>query len=289
MSMTNASSYVAFGTRGVAKLLETIDPSAPPADLAKTLATLNSLLSSQENKMQALANDGKVMSVLTGLLANASSDVRCQSALAIASLTLVMQGRIAAADASTVAALSGPLSDDVVADVRAACASAVESLTSSRDGCSVVTAAPSIAAKLTVALDDLHKPVVKAASVALSNLLRLDLGVAEALTAGVVSKLAHLITQIETTDFDARLLQTCLQALWNLANTPEGKQQAIHVSRPRSRCSVRVRLCFVHSAYCVPSAFHPAAQLWSAAGAHRRACSRRSWSSCKKARPACAA
>ena len=72
--------------------------------------------------MQALANDGAVIPVLTGLIASEEAAVRREAALAIASLTLVYQGRIAAADAATVAALAGPLRADEDADVRAACA-----------------------------------------------------------------------------------------------------------------------------------------------------------------------
>jgi len=108
--------------------------------------------------------------------------------------------------------------------VRVACAAALESLTSSRDGCSVVMAADAIVSKLTMALDDAHEPVVKPSIAALANMLRLDLGVDEALGAGVVAKLAKLISPEQR---DAPLLETSLQALWNLANTPNGKAAAI--------------------------------------------------------------
>jgi len=150
--------------------------------------------------------------------------VREQAALAIASLTLVYQGRIAAADAETVAALSGPLREDAEQGVRAACAAALESLTSSRDGCSVVIAADGIVSKLTAALDDAHEPVVKPSIAALANMLRLDLGVDEALGANVVAKLARLV---DPSQRDVSMLETSLQALWNLANTPNGKAAAI--------------------------------------------------------------
>ena len=103
--------------------------------------------------MEALANDGAVVPVLTRLLSSSEAVVRKEAALAIASLSLVYQGRMAADDAKTVAALSGPLREDEDADVRAACAKALESLTSSRDGCSVVMGAEYIVARLTTALD----------------------------------------------------------------------------------------------------------------------------------------
>jgi len=131
--MLAPSLHVAYGPRGVEKLCASLSPTA--SGVAANLATLNGLLSNQESKMQALANDGAVVGVLTQLLASTEAEVREQAALAIASLTLVYQGRIAAADAETVAALSGPLREDAEQGVRAACAAALESLTSTRDGC----------------------------------------------------------------------------------------------------------------------------------------------------------
>ena len=214
--------HVAYGPRGVKKLCASLSDGSE--GLASNLLTLNGLLSNQETKMEALQNDGVVVTVLTNLLASTEAEVRRQAALAIASLTLVYQGRIAAADALTVAALCGPLREDRDDEVRAACASALESLTSSRDGCSVVMDADAIVSKLTEALDDAHAPVLPPTIAALANMLRLDLGVDEALGAGVVEKLAKLV---DPSQRDAKLLETSLQALWNLANTPNGKTAAI--------------------------------------------------------------
>ena len=214
--------FTAYGPRGIEKLCASLSDGTE--GIAANLATLNGLLSNQESKMQALANDGAVVPVLTGLLSSSETEVRKQAGLAIASLTLVYQGRLAAADAATVAALAGPLRDDADAAVRAACASALESLTSSRDGCSVVIAADAIVSKLTMALDDVGEGVVGPSIAALSNMLRLDLGVEEALGAGIVAKLAKLVAPSQR---DAKLLETSLQALWNLANTPDGKSAAI--------------------------------------------------------------
>lgn len=221
--MLNASLFVAYGPRGVAKLAASLS-TAPEAEVGQSLATLNGLLSNQESKMEALSNDGAVVPVLTGLLASTSAQVRQQAALAIASLTLVYQGRLAADDAMTAAALAGPLREDADDDVREACAKALASLTSSRDGCSVVMGAESIVSKLTNALDDSHTPVVEPAILALSNMLRLDLGVDEALSQGVVTKLAKLVDPAMP---NVATLETSLQALWNLCNTPDGKAQAI--------------------------------------------------------------
>lgn len=217
--------HIAYGPRGVAKLCASLsDASSDAATIGSSLATLNALLSNQESKLEALANDGAVLPVLTALLSSTDAEVRRQSALAIASLTLVYQGRIAAADALTVAALSGPLREDRDANVRAACAKALESLTSSRDGCSVVMGAEAIVSKLTNALDDEYAPVVAPTTAALANMMRLDLGVDEALGAGVVDKLAKLVSPDQR---DAVLLETGLQTLWNLSQDPSGKAAAI--------------------------------------------------------------
>ena len=90
---------IAYGPRGVAKLVQSLSEPSEAADLALNLTTLNGLLSSQENKMLALANDGAVLPVLTGLLSSAEADIRRQAGLAISSLSLVYQGRLAAAEA----------------------------------------------------------------------------------------------------------------------------------------------------------------------------------------------
>ena len=70
-----------------------------------------------------------------------------------------------------------------------------QSLTSSRDGCSVSVAADAIVSELTMALDDVGEGVVGPSIAALSNMLRLDLGVEEALGAGIVAKLAKLVAR----------------------------------------------------------------------------------------------
>lgn len=223
--MVVASPHVAFGSRGVAKLVESLSQPKEIANLAVNLATLNSQLSNQESKMQALANDGAVLAVLTKLLESPDADVREQTALAISSLTLVFQGRLAATDSGALAALGTALAD-ANASVRAASAKALESVSMSRDGCSAMAApaSGSLVRKLTAALDDAHKPVVVGSIAALANLLRLDLGVDEALAAKIVPKLAKLV---DPSQRDRKLLETGLQALWNLSNAPQGKQGSI--------------------------------------------------------------
>ena len=216
---------IAYGPRGVAKLVQSLSEPSEAADLALNLTTLNGLLSSQENKMLALANDGAVLPVLTGLLSSAEADIRRQAGLAISSLSLVYQGRLAAAEAGTVAALVAGIGDGD-ATVREACTSALQSLSTSRDGCSQIARDGSngLVTKLTHAQNDQHKPVVSASTATLANLLRLDLGVEEALSADVTTNLGKLIDPKQR---DTALLESSLQALWNLANTPAGKAAAI--------------------------------------------------------------
>ena len=64
---------------------------------------------------------GAVLAVLTKLLESPDADVREQTALAISSLTLVFQGRLAATDSGALAALGTALAD-ANASVRAASA-----------------------------------------------------------------------------------------------------------------------------------------------------------------------
>ena len=163
---------VAFGARAVPRLIEALSKPEEAAALADNLTTLNGLLSNQESKLEALRNDGAVMHVLTKLLPSEEEAVSTQAGLAIASLTLVLQGRMAAADARTVPALGVGLGA-AKAPVRSACAKALESMSNSRDGCSEVMTAEGIVANLTRALRDADTSVVTHSIVALANLLRL--------------------------------------------------------------------------------------------------------------------
>eukprot|EP00966_Prymnesium_polylepis_P130440 3016980-Prymnesium_polylepis.1 len=142
--MAATMSWIAFGDRGVAKLIEAISvPGAgaePKARETRTaLATLSSLLSNQEQKMLCLAKDGAVVPVLTSLLTSTDHEVRRQSALILGSLALVFQGRMAISNANSVTALITVLGKpDPEAGVREAAAAAMLSLSESRDGCSAL-------------------------------------------------------------------------------------------------------------------------------------------------------
>ncbi len=225
MPHLNPALFTAYGDRGVAKLVDALSDPNESASLGQNLATLNGLLSNQESKSQALANDGRVVPVLTKLLANEELEVRYQAGLTLGSLTMLFQGRLAAAEAGTVAALSKGLLDEAH-DMRISCSSALLALSGSRDGCSIIMQTEGIVGGLTFALDDDHAPVVVNSLGALANLMRLDLGVAEAIGAGLVKRLASLLDPALERERKAPL-DLALQTLWNLANTPEGKSSAI--------------------------------------------------------------
>ena len=119
---------IAYGTRGVDKLIETLEEK-DAATQRSTLTTLNTLLSTQESKLQALAFEkAPLVPTLGRLLGSEDDEVKRQSALALASLALIYQGRLAISDAGTVAELSSFLVDSADTGVRAACSNALLAL-----------------------------------------------------------------------------------------------------------------------------------------------------------------
>lgn len=229
--MTATLSWIAFGERGVAKLIEAISlPGSGDGllvnDTRTALATLHSLLSNQENKMQCLTNDGAVVPVLTRLLQSDDGEVRRQSSLILGSLALIFQGRLAISAACSVSALIALLyNTDPQPGVREAAAGAILHLSESRDGCVIVAKVDGVVATLTHSLNDEHIPVMSNSLHALANVLRLDLCVTEALGAGITPILKGLLSPMGSSD--ASTVENGLQALWNLSNTPEGKDSAI--------------------------------------------------------------
>ena len=237
-------SWIAFGDRGVAKLVQEISvPGAgDPAHARATrtaLATLHSLLSNQESKMLCLAKDGAVVPVLTRLLESEDHEVRRQSALILGSLALVFQGRMAISGASSVAVLitllGGP---DPTAGVREAAAAAMLSMSESRDGCSALMEAEYAVATLTLALKDSHSPVVRNSLGALANVLRLDLGVTEALDTGITPLLKGLLDTTGATD--ERMTETALQV--RQRGVAVGSRQPTAVDRRKELSIVRGRV-----------------------------------------------
>ena len=85
---------IAYGSRGVDKLIETL--ASPDVETQRfTLTTLNTLLSNQENKLKALSERLQLVWTLVTLLGSDDNEVKRQTALALASLGLLYQGRLA--------------------------------------------------------------------------------------------------------------------------------------------------------------------------------------------------
>jgi hypothetical protein len=208
--------YLAYGTRGLAKLIESLG-----ADVTLTkesLLSLNGLLSNQETKLAAIAHQAPpLVQELVGLLESQEEEVQRLAAMALGSLQLVYQGRVAAQQAGAVAALEARLSESE--PVAAAAGEALHALSQSRDGCQVLMECATLMTTLTQSLTGaahVMRPCVKA----LANLLRLDLGVKDVLAAGIVPALHQIILTARRSSDE---LSSALQALWNLSNTHEGK------------------------------------------------------------------
>lgn len=118
---------IAYGSRGVDKLVETL--SSPDVETQRTtLTTLNTLLSNQESKVKALSERLQLVPSLVTLLGSEDDEVKRQSALVLASLALLYQGRLAISEVGTVQELSGLLVDSGETGVREACSSALLAL-----------------------------------------------------------------------------------------------------------------------------------------------------------------
>ena len=79
------------------------------------------------------------------------------------------------------------------------------------------------------ALDDDHLPAKQRSLRTLANLSRLDLGISEAIDAGIMARLAAVLDPAAALPGAEGSALVCsgLQTLWNLANTPDGKSAAI--------------------------------------------------------------
>ena len=228
-SLPDSHAWLAHGDRGVIKLLECLSGSAATVQSIRSdLATLNGLLSNQENKMRVIGHAPPVLPVFTRFLSHHDDEIRRQAALAVGSVSLVFQGRIAVRDAQSVSSLAKLVSTkgESSKEVREASASALMALATSRDGCSALMDASGIVTTLVEALDDEHRPVVSDSLYTLASLGRLDFGITEALTAEVVPRLAGRIDP-EKAGGDKEVLNRSLQTLANIANTPDGKTAAI--------------------------------------------------------------
>ena len=79
------------------------------------------------------------------------------------------------------------------------------------------------------ALDDDHLPAKQRSLRTLANLSRLDLGISEAIDAGIMARLAAVLDPAAALPGAEGSALVCsgLQTLWNLANTPDGKVAAL--------------------------------------------------------------
>ena len=82
---------------------------------------------------------------------------------------------------------------------------------------------------LVSALDDDHLPAKQRSLRTLANLSRLDLGISEAIDAGIMERLAAVLEPAAALPGAEGSALVCsgLQTLWNLANTPDGKVAAL--------------------------------------------------------------
>lgn len=225
MPEANLFSY-AYGARLIPKLAESLsDKERSEAQRVQTLSSLKSALSSQEEKCAAVGATPSIPFRLAQLIHSETEPVRRLSADCLASLAMVLQGRLAIAAHDIVPSITNAL-QDASPVVRTAAAGALFQLSKSRDGCALLSKGEQIEA-LVAALDVEETETVERALNALANLTRLDIGVTVALDADVVAKLQRCLARARATA--ARpLLLAALQCVFNISNTAQGKAAAIH-------------------------------------------------------------
>jgi HEAT repeat protein len=124
----------AYGQRGVPKLAELLnDKSRTEEQRVQTLTSLKNLLSSQEEKCAAISATPSIPQRLAQLIRSETEPVRRLSADCLASLAMVLQGRIAIAEYEIVPSVTKALKDSSPT-VRTAAARALHSFSNSRDG-----------------------------------------------------------------------------------------------------------------------------------------------------------
>mmetsp|Transcript_35444 Transcript_35444/g.82111 ORF Transcript_35444/g.82111 Transcript_35444/m.82111 type:complete len:369 (-) Transcript_35444:259-1365(-) len=216
----------AYGQRAIPKLAELLcDKSRTEEERIHTLYSLKSALASQEEKCSAVSATPSIPERLAQLIQSETEPVRRLSADCLASLAMVIQGRIAIASHGLVPSITAALKD-ASPGVRTSAAAALHSISNSRDGCSLL-AADAIVQALVMALDEGEQVTTVAALSALANLTRLDIGVLVALEAGAVAKLQRCMEQGHSRG-NQKLLLSALQCTFNISNTPDGKAQAIN-------------------------------------------------------------
>jgi hypothetical protein len=215
----------AYGTRAIPKLAESLgDKERTEEQRVQTLSSLKNALSSQEEKCVAIGAKPSIPFRLAQLIHSETEPVRRLSADCLASLAMVLQGRLAIAEHDIVPSITNAL-HDTSPDVRTAAAGALFQLSKSRDGCALLSKDELIKA-LVAALDVEEAETIARALSALANLTRLDIGVAVALDADIVAKLQQCLARARASASQPLLL-AALQCVFNISNTAQGKAAAI--------------------------------------------------------------
>ncbi|KAJ1640292.1 hypothetical protein T492DRAFT_855350, partial [Pavlovales sp. CCMP2436] len=123
----------AYGQRAIPKLAELLcDKSRTEEERIHTLYSLKSALASQEEKCSAVSATPSIPERLAQLIQSETEPVRRLSADCLASLAMVIQGRIAIASHGLVPSITAALKD-ASPGVRTSAAAALHSISNSRD------------------------------------------------------------------------------------------------------------------------------------------------------------
>ena len=218
----------AFGMRAIEKLAElTKFPDLSKEGRATALRILVAISVTQEEKQNAVS--AGIIESCTALLGDDDSSVREHAASAIASLSLAQQSRTNIDKAQTIGILCEKIADPEVA-VRESASLALLNISISRRGADMIVATESAIEKIVTAIGDVSKYVSLYLVSCLVNSARYGRGVQLALDAGAVEKVISLLRTCPATtnpkSLSGLLVQT-LNAIWNLANELEGKDQLI--------------------------------------------------------------
>lgn len=124
----------AYGQRAIPKLAELLsDKGRTEEQRVQTLTSLKNILSSQEEKCAATSANPSILLRLSQLIRSETEPVRRLSADCLASLAMVIQGRIGIAEHDIVPAITKALTDRSPS-VRTSAAKALQSIANSRDG-----------------------------------------------------------------------------------------------------------------------------------------------------------
>ena len=212
----------AFGREGIALLVRTL---APDPHL---LNTLLDMIASPNAKAEAILAKPPIMPTLLTFLHPIDvqqHSLRKTAANIIAQLCKTYQGRQEASNANAVQILQSTITSDPSPEVAAAAAQALFEISRSRDGCILINQHRPLVAQLTLALEpSSHSLVAEPCLATLANLMQRDLGIADALTAGIIPKLRDFATPGNASQTEQL---SSLHTLWNICNTPPGKEASV--------------------------------------------------------------